>query len=55
MDLWHIALFIAASLLALRSFVTLTQHHQRFTLRRMMKEHNDKLQAASGNSTNAAA
>ncbi|MCC7418675.1 MAG: hypothetical protein IT428_00190 [Planctomycetaceae bacterium] len=54
MDLWHIAVFAGASLLALRSFVTLTQHHQRLTLRQMLKDHQEKVQAAA-NSSNVAA
>jgi hypothetical protein len=55
MDLWHVALFAGASLLALRSFVTLTQHHQQFALRRMLKEHQEKVHAATANSSNLAA
>jgi hypothetical protein len=37
----------------LRSFVTLTQHHQRLALRQMLKDHQEKVQAA--NSSNIAA
>jgi hypothetical protein len=38
MDLWHLVLFAAASVFALRSFVALTNHHQRYTLQRLLRE-----------------
>lgn len=44
MDLWHVILFAAASLLALRSFVTLTNHHQRYTLQKLIREQKERLQ-----------
>lgn len=44
MDLWHVILFAVASLLALRSFVTLTSHHQRSTLQRLLREQKERLQ-----------
>ena len=58
MNLWHIVLFSLASLLALRSFVGLTNHHQRTTLQKLMIENSTSNAAnveSSGHVTKSAA
>lgn len=55
MTLWHIALFAAGSLLALRSFVTLTQHHQRTTLQKLLRDQQEATAHASAPASQKAA